>query len=59
MQRLCGDADAPWPADPAEIIDRYPRESRRLHRASDPAGETADDVDLTCQTTASGGGKIG
>jgi len=45
MQRLRGDAEAPWPADPAEIIDRYPRESRRLHRASDPAGETADDVD--------------
>src|ERR1700739_3072733 len=45
MQRLRGDAEAPWPADPAEIIDRYPRESRRLHRASDPPGETGDDVD--------------
>src|SRR5215472_15920370 len=45
VQRLRGDAEAPWPADPAEIIDRYPREPRRLHRASDPAGETADDVD--------------
>jgi hypothetical protein len=42
MQRLRGDAEAPWPAEPAEIIDRYPRESRWLYRASDPAGETAD-----------------
>ena len=45
MQRLRGDAETPWPADPAEIIDRYPREPRRLHRASDPARETAGDLD--------------